>query len=126
LVIHIGCSSKVFSLRDNHPQEIEKGQRGNKNIFINTGENLTRREKMLLKEIMNPNYAVNKLMSQIDFVAFSNETNVIAQRLQKKRIKPTMDNIKHYLMQCLLTPLDELPLPERKIILRSGRPERFE
>lgn len=81
---------------------------------------------MLLKEIVNPNYAVNKLMSQIDFVAFSNETNVIAQRLQQKKIKPTIGNIKRYLMQCLLRPLDEVPFPERKIILRSGRPERFE
>jgi hypothetical protein len=81
---------------------------------------------MLLNEIINPNYAVNKLMSQIDFVAFNNETSVIAQRLQQRKIKPTIGNIKRYLMQCLLTPLDELPLPERKIILRSGRPERFE
>ncbi len=81
---------------------------------------------MLLNEIVNQGYAVNKLMSQIEFVAVGNETGVIAQRLQKKRIKPTLDNIKRYLMQCLLMPLDELPLPERTIILRSGRPERFE
>ena len=81
---------------------------------------------MLLKEIVNPSYAVNKLMNQIDFVAFNYETSVIAQRLQQRKIKPTIGNIKRYLMQCLLRPLDELPFPERKIILRSGRPERFE
>ena len=89
---------------------------------------------MLLKELVRAdyatsqkaNYAPQKLMSQIEFVADGNETSVIAQRLQQKKIKPTLDNIKRYLMQCLLKPLDELPFPERKIILRSGRPERFE
>jgi len=65
-------------------------------------------------------------MNQIEFVADGNETSVISQRLQQKKIKPTLNNIKRYLMQCLLKPLDELPMPERKIIMRSGRPERFE
>jgi hypothetical protein len=89
---------------------------------------------MLLKELVRAdyatsqkaNYAPQKLMSQIEFVADGNETSVIAKRLQQKKIKPTLDNIKRYLMQCLLKPLDELPLPERTIIMRSGRPERFE
>ena len=89
---------------------------------------------MLLNELMrvdyatsqHDNYAPKKLMSQIQFVADGNETSVIAQRLQQKKIKPTLDNIKRYLMQCLLKPLDELPIPERTIIMRSGRPERFE
>ena len=89
---------------------------------------------MLLNELMRvdyatsmyANYAPKKLMSQIEFVADGNETGVISKRLQQKRIKPTLDNIKRYLMQCLLKPLDELPLPERTIIMRSGRPERFE
>ena len=65
-------------------------------------------------------------MSQIEFVADGNETSVISKRLQQKRIKPTLINIKRYLMQCLLKPLDELPIPERTIIMRSRRPERFE
>ena len=65
-------------------------------------------------------------MSQIQFVADGNETSVISKRLQQKRIKPTLNNIKRYLMQCLLKLLDELPLPERTIIMRSGRPEQFE
>ena len=89
---------------------------------------------MLLNEIVRAvyatstyaNYAPKKLMSQIQFVAGENETKVLSQRLQQKKIKPTLDNIKRYLMQCLLKPLDELPLPERTIIMRSGRPERFE
>ena len=81
---------------------------------------------MLLNEIVNPNYAVQKLMSQIEFVSFASETKIIADRLKKRKINPTLSNIKRYLSQCLLTPLDEVPMPERRIILRSGRPERYE
>ncbi len=81
---------------------------------------------MLLNELFKPEDSVNKLMGQIDFVAYANETAVLTQRLVGKGIKPTLSNMKRYLMQCLLTPLDELPQPEQTIILRSGRPERFE
>ena len=64
---------------------------------------------MLLNELMRVDYATNmyanyapkKLMSQIEFVANGNETSVISKRLQQKRIKPTLNNIKRYLMQCL-------------------------
>ena len=72
---------------------------------------------MLLNELMRvdyassmyANYAPKKLISQIEFVADDNETTVISKRLQQKRIKPTLNNIKRYLMQCLLIPLNELP-----------------
>ena len=64
---------------------------------------------MLLNELMRVDYAPKKLMSQIEFVANGNETSVISKRLQQKRIKPTLNNIKRYLMQCLLIPLNELP-----------------
>jgi hypothetical protein len=88
--------------------------------------NPNKERKMLLNEIVKPGYAVKKLMSQIEFVADGKETSVITQRLQQKGIKPTLDNIKRHLLQCLMLPLDEVPFPERIIILRSGRPERFE
>ena len=81
---------------------------------------------MLLNELMRYDYAPKKMMSQIEFVANGNETSVISKRLQQKRIKPTLNNIKRCLMQCLLKPLDELPLPELTIIMRSGLPERFD
>ena len=81
---------------------------------------------MLLNELMRVDYAPKKLISQIEFIADDNETTVISKRLQQKRIKLTLDNIKRYLMQCLLKPLDELTIPERTIIMRSGRPERFD
>ena len=72
---------------------------------------------MLLKELVRAdyatsakaNYAPKKLMSQIEFVADGNETTVISKRLQQKRIKPTLNNIKRYLMQYLLKPLNEPP-----------------
>ena len=64
---------------------------------------------MLLNELMRSDYATKKLMSHIEFVADGNETTVISKRLQQKRIKPTLNNIKRYLMQCLLIPLNELP-----------------
>ena len=81
---------------------------------------------MLLNEFMRSDYAPKKLISQIEFVTEDNEISLISKRLLQKWIKPTLDNIKRYLMQCLLKPLDELPIPERTIIMRSGRPERFE
>ena len=59
---------------------------------------------MLLNELMRSDYAPQKLLSQIEFVADGNEANVIS-----KRLKPTLDNIKRYLMQYLLKPLNELP-----------------
>jgi len=74
---------------------------------------------MLLNELMradyatsmSANYAPKKLMSQIDFVANENETKLISQRLQQKKIKPTLNNIKRYFMQYLLKPLNELTIP---------------
>ena len=71
---------------------------------------------MLLNELMRSDNAPKKLISQIEFVADGNETSVLSKRLQQKRIKPTLDNIKRYLMQCLLKPLDELPIPELTIM----------
>ena len=35
-------------------------------------------------------------VGQIEFVADGNETSVISKRLQQKRIKPTLDNMKRY------------------------------
>ena len=80
---------------------------------------------MILNELFDANKAVDRLLNQIDFATDDTETNVIRQRLIQKGIKPTLMNIKTHLLQMLLTPLDEVPEPERTIILRSGRPERF-
>lgn len=81
---------------------------------------------MLVNEIVDQYYAVNKLMGQVDFISSAGETKLLTKRLVDRGVKPTMSNIKRYLFKCLTVPLDELPQPERNIILRSGRPERFE
>ena len=81
---------------------------------------------MLLNEIVMLDDAAKKMMSKIEFIADDDEISMITQRLEQKRIKPTLTNVKHHLLLCLLKPLDKVPLPERTIIMRSGRPERFE
>lgn len=81
---------------------------------------------MLLKEIANPNQAIRRLLKDVQFVSNSEENSVVERRLEKKRIKPTPNNIKRYLLRCYMTPLDELPQPERKIVLRLARPDRYE
>lgn len=81
---------------------------------------------MLLKEIANPNYAIRRLIKDTNFVSDSDENSVIEKRLEKKHIKPTPNNIKRYLLRCFLTPIDQLPQPERKVILRLARPDRYE
>jgi hypothetical protein len=109
------------------PRNPERTTAENKNFYKYAGRtNLIKEIKMLLKEIVDQYYAVNKLMGQIQFVSDAGETEVITQRLVGKGIKPTLSNIRRYLIKCLTIPLDELPQPEQDIILRSGRPERFE
>lgn len=81
---------------------------------------------MLLREIINPNPSIRRLLNDIQFVTDSDENAAIEKRLIKKRIKPTLNNMKRYLLWCFLTPIQELPLPERKIIQRLVRPDRYE
>jgi hypothetical protein len=78
----------------------------NKNFYKYGGrENLIKEIKMLLNEIVDQYYAVNKLMGQLDFVSDAGETEQITQRLVDKGIKPTLGNIKRYLVKCLTVPL---------------------
>jgi hypothetical protein len=81
---------------------------------------------MLLHEVINPNPTLRRLLNDIQFVTDSNENATIEKRLIKKRIKPTLINMKRYLLWCFLTPIQELPLPERKIIQRLVRPDPYE
>ncbi|MGZ8161408.1 MAG: hypothetical protein ACXWTT_00910 [Methylobacter sp.] len=80
---------------------------------------------MLLKEIVDEDYAVRKLMVQMDFVTDGNELEALTLKLLGLDIEPTPSNIKQHLVKCLAIPINELPMPERAIILRSGEPERF-
>ena len=78
---------------------------------------------MLLKEIMDLNYTGRKLIGQINFVYDDRKTKVTTKHLKDKDIKPTMAEITRYLEQCLVVPLDQLPIPEHTVVLRSGKPE---
>jgi len=80
---------------------------------------------MLLKEIINEDYTVRKLMVQMDFVTDGNEMGELTVKLLDKGIDPSPTNIKRHLVKCLATPVEKLPMPERAIILRSAEPERF-
>lgn len=80
---------------------------------------------MLLNEFFDADRAGDRLTNLIDFVSNDGETELIRQRLIQKGIKPTLRNNKKHLLRMLTMPLDEVPDPERTIILRSGRPERF-
>jgi hypothetical protein len=79
---------------------------------------------MLLNEIITKDYEIRRLLVRLDFVTDGNEINEITKKLVNKGIEPDAAHIKDYLMKCLGVPIDDLPMPERAIILRSKGPER--
>lgn len=81
---------------------------------------------MLLKEIANPNYTIRHLLKELRFISDTVENEVIERRLKKLHIKPTSNNLKRYLLRCYLTPVNQLPLPERVIIQRLVRPDPYD
>jgi hypothetical protein len=78
---------------------------------------------MLLSEITNA-IPVNNLTNRISFAIYPEENKVLSKKLQKSGITPSISNIKNYMLKWLTVPIDEVPQPERLIIIRSGRPER--
>ena len=78
---------------------------------------------MLLHEMMNA-IPVNNLMNHINFAIYPHENKELSKKLIDLGMKPTISNIKNYMLKWLTVPLDEVPQPERLIIMRSGRPER--
>ena len=78
---------------------------------------------MLLSEMMNA-IPVNNLTSHINFAIYPQENKELSKKLIDLGMKPTISNIKNYMLKWLTVPLDEVPQPERLIIMRSGRPER--
>ncbi len=73
----------------------------------------------LLREL----HAANVLLRLIKFSSYPEETEIIRLRLIKRGIQPSLGNIKKHLVTQLLRPIDEVPDPERTIIIRSGRVE---
>ena len=78
---------------------------------------------MKLEEFYNEKNSIDRLIRVINFTTQPKETRLIQQRLRKKGINPTISQIKRHLLQQLLTPLDELPEPERTVILRYQNKE---
>ncbi len=76
-----------------------------------------------LNELHAINRAADKLLSQIKFSSHPEETETIRLRLIKLGIQPSLGNIRKFMISQLLRPIDEVPEPFRRIILRSGRVE---
>ena len=81
---------------------------------------------MKLEEFYDEKNNVERLIRAITFNTKPKETRLIQQRLKKKGINPTITQIKRHLLQQLLTPLDEIPEPERTVILRYQNRENQE
>jgi len=78
---------------------------------------------MKLEEFYNEKNSIERLVKVIHFSTKPKETRLIQQHLRKKGLNPTITQIKRHLLQHLLTPLDEIPEPERTVILRYQNDE---
>jgi len=79
---------------------------------------------MKLEEFYSEKDSIERLIRITHFNTKPKETQLIQQRLRKKGISPTVTHIKRHLLQQLLTPIDEIPEPERTIILRYQNKEK--
>ena len=73
---------------------------------------------MKLEEFYNEKNSIERLVKVMHFDTKPKETRLIQQRLRKKGINPTITQIKRHLLQHLLTPIEEIPEPERTVIIR--------
>ena len=78
---------------------------------------------MKLEEFYNEKNSIERLVKVINFNTKPKETRLIKQHLRKKGINPTITQIKRHLLQHLLTPIEEIPEPERTVILRYQNEE---
>ena len=78
---------------------------------------------MKLEEFYDEKNNIERLIRITHFNTKPKETRLIQQRLKKKGLNPTITQIKRHLLQYLLTPIDEIPEPERTGILRYQNKE---
>ena len=78
---------------------------------------------MKLEEFYSEKNSIERLIRITHFNTKPKETRVIQQRLRKKGLNPTITQIKRHLLQYLLTPIDEIPEPERTVIIRYQNKE---
>jgi hypothetical protein len=60
----------------------------------------------------------------IRIAIYLQENKELSKKLIDLGTKPTISNIKNYMLKWLTVPLDEVPRLVRLIIMRSGSPER--
>ena len=78
---------------------------------------------MKLEEFYNEKNSIERLVKVIHFDTKPKETRLIQQRLRKKGLNPTITQIKRHLLQHLLTPIEEIPEPEKTVIVRYQNDE---
>ena len=79
---------------------------------------------MKLEEFYTGKNSIERLIGITHFNTKPKETRAIQQRLKDKGLNPTITQIKRHLLQHLLTPIDEIPEPERTVILRYQNKEK--
>ena len=65
---------------------------------------------------------VDKIYKKINFSIHTEDLKIIKKHVhQLYRISPTNLNIKKHLIRMILMPIDDVPEPEKSIILRAGK-----
>jgi len=76
----------------------------------------------LLRQLHQANKLVNKLFRKMSFHMSAPESQKIKRHMLKGyKLQATPLNIKKYLLKQLLMPIEDVPEPERTIILRAGK-----
>ncbi|MEQ8426321.1 MAG: hypothetical protein RLT87_07455 [Gammaproteobacteria bacterium] len=80
-------------------------------------------EKLQLhKEAQAANKLVDKIFRKINFSIHSEDLKTVRKHVyQLYRISPTNQNIKKHLIRMILIPIEDVPEPEKSIILRAGK-----
>ncbi len=73
---------------------------------------------MLVNEILNPPLPrpIQSILNQIDFIGDYAENLMLMDAMRKRQIKPTIENMKLFLLRCLVTPIHQLSPTEKTLI----------
>ncbi|MCI0561369.1 MAG: hypothetical protein MN733_23020 [Nitrososphaera sp.] len=82
----------------------------------------TNQQAIIKKDLIS---AKERLLMNNKFSVLPTENRTLSKKLIQRGVKPTVRAIRNLLVYALLTPSDEIPEPERSIILRNGRKERL-
>lgn len=73
---------------------------------------------MKLAELQHEKSSVKRLINTITFNTKPQETRLIQQHLKKRGINPTLSQVRRHLLQYLFASIEDMPEPERTVILR--------